>query len=248
MKQTQSYCYVGGSHALTSVPLGAREVDGQRIGASVSANVARRYGDVVTRLVLNDVLTKVLSLEELRSDYPSLASLRAEGFAAVRVTGDRQDFDFPVDMVIALDDNALTVHSVVSAAELMVCQAGLPQVHQPQGPSSIGWDAMVAASGLGDKALEVRGWTFFDNGVCRGSVPADDLWREYLVCAIPVNKGWLIEDNYGHSEGFAESRAAALRMADWWRRHEIARRREYLATLNKPYQKMYTSSDEDFPF
>lgn len=248
MSQIQTYAYLGGAVALTQAEIGAREADGQLIGASVSANVARRYGDVVTRLVVNDVPTKILSLEELRLGRPMLADIHKEGFSAVRVTGDPQDFDYPVDMVIALDNSALTVHSVVSSAELMVCQVGLPQVHQPQGPSSIGWDAMVVDTGLGDKALEVRGWTFFDNGVCRGSVPADDLWREYLVCAIPLNKGWLIEDNYGHSEGFAESRAGALRMADWWRRHEMVRRREYLATLHKPYPELYTASDEDFPF
>jgi hypothetical protein len=246
MKQVQSYCYLGGTHALDDVEVGTRTVDGQLLGASVSANVARRYGEVVTRLIINDVATKVLTLAELRSGSPTLADFRDSGYSAVRVTGDAQDFDFPVDMVIALDKTALTVHSVVSATELLACQAGLSQVHQPQGPSSLGWSQMVAASGLGDRELEVRGWVFFDNGVCRGSVPADDNWREYLVCAIPLAKGWLIEDNYGDAEGYANTRADALSMADWWRRHEMTRRRQDLERAKSPHPEVF---DEDcFPF
>lgn len=246
LKQLQNFVYLGGVQAVTSVEVGTFEVDGQRLGPSVSANVARRYGEVVTRLVVNDVPTKVIALQDLRNGYPSLADIRKEGFSAVRVTGDLQDFDVPVGLVIALDESALSVHSVVSAAELMVCQPGLPQVHQPQGPSSIGWDAMVVSSGLGNKALEVRGWVLFDDGVYRGSVAADDYWREYLVCAIPVTGGWLIQSNYSDSEAFVKTREDALRTADWWRRHEMRRRREHFATKDTPYPEVF---DEDcFPF
>lgn len=101
----------------------------------------------------------------------------------------------------------------------------------------------VPPHGEAGKAPVSRGWALSDGGVCRGSIPGDDYWREYLICVRPLAKGYLVEDNFGNEEGHASTLEAALSLADTWCRQELARRETYAQNVGNPRLELAPAAD-----
>jgi hypothetical protein len=254
----KKYAYHGGDSAVSRINPHEFAGDGELLCTTLSVNVARRYGPVITRFAVNDVPTKTMSIAEWLNDVESLKCLRKEGYFAVVVTGEKDRFDFPVDMVVVLDVAAVTFDRVLSADEMLALRDDFSDMHGPDGPAAVGWDLWLEDLGENiDDALENLGWAVTTDGPCHVTVPADDMWREYRVAVceglppryylpgVPTSY-WTIANNWGCDDATAPTRAEALRIADQWRREEIARRVEYLEDLKNPV--ISVEEDDCIPF
>ena len=135
----QHYAYHGSAAPVPVIHPRRFAVDGELLCTTLSVNVARRYGPVVSRFRINNVRTKTLTVREWMSNSIPLQQLRQEGYSAVRVKGDRDCFDFPVDMVVVLDATALTFDKVLDPAEIVELVDEFSDTHEPEGPSAPGW-------------------------------------------------------------------------------------------------------------
>lgn len=253
------YAYHGGNSAVTRIDPHQVAGDGELLCTSLSVNVARRYGSVITRFALNDVPTKTMSVSDWLNDVEPLKAIRKEGFLAVVVTGEKDRFDFPVDMVVALDVAALSFDCILSDDEMLALRDEFSDMHAPDGPAAVGWDIWLEDLGGEDvdDALEDLGWTVESGGACQVSVPDDKLWREYSVRVVEglpsryylpgvPTSYWTIANNWGCDDATAPTRTEALCIADQWRRDEIQRRAAYLEDNRIP---ALTVEEDDFvPF
>jgi hypothetical protein len=226
MRNLPQYVYHGGHAPVLHLNPKQLGPDGELLCTSESVNVARRYGAVVTRFALNDVPTKTMSVRDWTANARGLNTLRAEGYLAVRVTGDAACFDFPVDMVVVLDPAAVTMDSVLNAAELRALSDGFSASHEPDGPVAAGWSEWLADLGGDiDEALESLGWHVSVHGYSV-SVPADEFWRSRTIVVCETSPtSFDISDDWG-ADANARTKESALRIADQWRRDEIDRRRD----------------------
>lgn len=257
--QAKKYAYHGGETVVIRIDPHQVAGDGELLCTTLSVNVARRYGPVITRFVLNDVPTKTMSVLDWLNDVESLDVIRKDGYLAVVVMGEKDRFDFPVDMVVALDVAALSFDCILSDDEVLALRDEFSDMHAPDGPAAVGWDTWLEDLGGddGDEALEDLGWTVQAGGACQVSVPDDKLWREYSVRVteglppryylpgVPTSY-WTIANNWGCDDATAPTRTEALRIADQWRRDEIARRVAYLEDNRMP--ALAVEEDDFVPF
>lgn len=256
--QAKKYAYHGGDSAVTRIDPHQVAGDGELLCTSLSVNVARRYGPVITRFAVNDVRTKAMSIGDWLNDVGHLKAIRKEGYLAVVVTGEKDRFDFPVDMVVALDVAALTFDCILSDDEMLALRDDFSDMHGPDGPAAVGWDNWLEdIGGNVDDALEDLGWAVESGGACQVCVPGDEMWREYSVRVVEglpsryylpgvPTSHWTIANNWGCDDATAPTRTEALRIADQWRRDEIQRRAAYLEDSNIP--ALTVEEDDLVPF
>lgn len=148
--------YYHGSHApVTAINPSLHGADDELLCASMSVNVARRYGEVVSVFTLVSTAVKQMSLKEWFADEVSVEALRLLGFDAVQVSGQSGAFDFPVDTLFILQPAAVRFERVLSAAEILALDDGTATSHAPAGPDAQGWDTYVADLYNGDASAAV---------------------------------------------------------------------------------------------
>jgi hypothetical protein len=236
--EQNNFAYHGGEVAVRTIWPNHRGENDEVLCTSCSVNVAARYGKIVSRFIINSVPTTRMTVKEWMLGKPTLDDLRKKGFQAVIVTGDPSTYDFPVDMLVALDAAALTFDRTLTDSEIQTLDDQLPVRHDPTGPADRGWEIWLEnhCSDV-DTALKDLGWLVIPNEYYSFSIPADEAWREYEVEVTPgwpqryrkpanaPKECWTIANNRGCDDGVAHSKADALRTADRWLREEVERRR-----------------------
>lgn len=159
LKPANRYVYHGAAAVISQVNPHQAAADGALLYTTRSVNVARRYGPVVSRFIVNDVPMGTMSVHDWLHDICELSSFKKDGCLAVTVTGSRDIFDFPVDMVVVLDVAALTFDRCLSSDEIVALRDDLSD-SQPDGPAAVGWDIWLADLSAGDvdSVLELFGW------------------------------------------------------------------------------------------
>lgn len=218
----------GGNVAVPHIDPYIYGADDELLCASASINVAKRYGDVITALTLNDLAAvKRMTIKEWftvdESSKNLVADLRKTGITAIIVEGDKNSFDFPVETVFVLSPEALKFDRVLSEEEAIDEDNGIPSSY-PCGPASDGWGLYVTDLFSGDlhEALRANGWDIFEDGCLRASVPRNKMFREWLGLATPRPDGTcIIETNFCTDRIEMPSVTEALKVLDRWRIEKI---------------------------
>lgn len=144
--------YHGGSAAVAAIDSGRQGADGELLCLSASPNVARRYGETVSRfsLPLDALVIRYAHADWMTNRSPSIAELRDEGYHAVIVEPGQASFDFPAETLFVIASNAVEYRGVLSAAELASLDDGLATTHEPA-PGKTGWHEYVHSVYDGDE-------------------------------------------------------------------------------------------------
>lgn len=144
--------YHGGTAPVSAIDPSRRSPDGELLCLSASPNVARRYGNVVSRFALpRDALVIRYALPDwMCNRAPAIDQLRDEGYHAVIIDAGSGSFDFPVETLFVITSDAVEYSGTLTAAELTRLDDGLPVTSEPA-PGQPGWQEFVGSIYDGDE-------------------------------------------------------------------------------------------------
>jgi len=128
--------------------------DGELLCLSGSVNIARRYGEIISRFTLSEdaVVYECTLLDWMSGRAPTCSQLAAEGYAAAVVAAETSSFDFGAPTIFVLRADVFQYGGVASAEEIASLDDGLAFSHEPKSPGDRGWAVFVDTVYGGDES------------------------------------------------------------------------------------------------